>query len=326
MSTPSQPISLRTTDAAPADFEVAQLAQQLPQGHFEEIRSYLSRTRASGDWQDRLYVLEQAAPKASIDALNAACNAEPQAPDLLVLRCAYFAELSKTMRGTGTSDQVTAARAQNALACVRAALTDMTKAAQLDAQDPTPYALLLKPLTIFSHAELQQKAFDNATAIAPDLVPAYFALITARSERWGGSHKASVDFARAAMAKARPGSDMAACLFWAHTLVRTHFTAFDKNPTAARLYATNPEVMQELNGALDNWLAPPYAAHRSSIPLLRHASEWYRVVMDVDRQKRVIALTGEELKLSAPSSPTASRPAPNPKGAGLLNWIMGGKR
>lgn len=326
MSSAQQPISLRTSDAASGDTEISQIIDQLQAGRFEGLRNYLSRTHASGDWQDRLYVLEQVAPKASIDALNGACNAEPQAVDLLLIRCAHFAELSKTMRGTGTADQVGNARFQNSAACIKAALSDMTKSAELDNQDPTACTLLLKPLTIFSQAELQQQLFAKATAVAPDLVPAFFALTTALSERWGGSHKASVDFARAAIAKAAPGSDIFSCLFWAHTLVRTHYVNFDKDVRAAKLYATNPDVMHELNAALDSWLSPPYAPRRSSIPFLRHASEWYRAVMDVDRQKRVIALTGEELKIPGATVPTASRPAANTKSGGLLNWFMGGKR
>ena len=324
MSSPQQPISLRTTEAAPGDTEVADLAQQLQEGRFDGTRGYLSRTRSTGDWQDRVYVLERIAPKVSIDALNAKCAAEPEAADLFLLRCAHFCELAGTMRGTGTSDQVGNARFQNSAACAKAAMADLAKNVQLDAGDPTPHALILKPLTIFTQTELMQKAFQTATALAPDFVPVYRSMTNVLSERWGGSHKASVEFARSAMTKATPGGDMAACLFWAHSLVRTHYVNFDKDMRAAKLYAANPEVTNELNGALDAWLAPPYTSRRSSIPFLRYASEWYRVTMDVDRQKRVIALTGEELKLAAPAS--ASRPASSSKSGGLLNWIMGAKR
>jgi hypothetical protein len=324
MSSPQQPISLRTTEAAPGDKEVADLAQQLHEGRFDGTRDYLSRTRVTGDWQDRVYVLERVAPKASIDALNSKCAAEPEAADLFLIRCAHFCELAGTMRGAGTADQVGSARFQNSAACAKAAMADLTKNVQFDAEDPTAHALILKPLTIFTQTELMQKAFQKATALAPDFVPVYRSMTNVLSERWGGSHKASVEFARSAMTMGSHGSDMAACLFWAHSLVRTHYLNFDKDVRAAKLYATNPEVTNELNAALDAWLAPPYTPRRSSIPFLRYASEWYRVTMDVDRQKRVIALTGEELKLSAPAS--VSRPPSSSKSGGLLNWIMGGKR
>ena len=102
---------------------------------------------------------------------------------MLVIRCAYYANLAQTMRGTGTSDQVTAARYQNSAQCIKAAMNDMALATKLDDKDPTAYTLILRPLTIFTQTELQQKAFAKATAIAPDLVLAHFALITALSER-----------------------------------------------------------------------------------------------------------------------------------------------
>jgi hypothetical protein len=292
-----QPITLRTDEIGPGDPEIAHLIQEVGEGRLQVLRDYLSRTRAIGDWQDRIHVLERVAPKVSIDALHAACAAEPNAADLLVTRCAYYADLAKTMRGTGTADQVSGARFQNSAECVKAAMNDMSRSTELDDQDPTVYTLVLKPLTIFCQAELQQRAFAKAATIAPDLVPAHFALISALSKRWGGSHEASLSFARHAMTKAAPGSDMAACLFWAHTLVWTHFLHFDKDLQSAKRYALKAEVTGELNAALDAWLAPPFVLRRSSIPFLHKASEWYRGVMDEDRLNRVVALTGEPLNL-----------------------------
>jgi hypothetical protein len=86
---------------------------------------------------------------------------------------------------------------------------------------------------------------------------------------------------------------MAACLFWAHSLVRTHLVLFDHNFPAAKRYAYDPQVTEELNAALETWLGPSYSPTRSSICLLRCASEWYHVVMDPERYKRVAAVTGE---------------------------------
>lgn len=296
-----QPISLHTNDCG-GDTEITQLTQEVQEGHLAGLREYLTRTRANADWQDRIYVLHCVAPKVSIDTLDTACSAEPEAADLLVIRCAYYCDLAQTMRGTGTADQVSAARFQNSAGCVKAAMNDMARSAQVDDKDPTACTLVIRPLTIFGQTELQQKAFAKATAIAPDLVPAHFALISALSKRWGGSHEAPLTFARQALTKVGPGSDMTACLFWAHTLVRTHFLNFDKDTQAAIRYVMKAEVVAELNTALDNWLVSSYAARRSSIPYLKKASEWYRPAMDGDRLGRIVALTGEELNLPAAAS------------------------
>ncbi len=317
-----QPISLRTYNSGAGDLEIIRMARQAEEGNFHRLREYLSRTRASGDWQDRIYILERIAPKVSIDALDAACAAEPEAADLFVTRCAYYAELAKTMRGNGTADTVSGAHFQNSADCVKAALSDMSRSTEIDDQDPTAYTLVLKPLTIFSQVDLQRGIFAKATAIAPDLVPAHFALVSALSKRWGGSHEASLSFARNAMTTAPPGSDMAACLFWAHTLVRTHFLHFDDDLRSARRYASEPGVASELNAALDTWLVPSFFVHRSSIPFLVKASEWYRDVKDEERLNRVIAFTGEMSPATSPKRGNCS----SKFGGGMLGWIFGGRR
>ena len=324
MSSSQQPVTLRIDGSAAGDAELNEFIKQVAEGNFSGFREYLSQTRASADWQDRIFVLERVAPKVSVDALDAACAAEPEAADLLVIRCAYYCGLAKTMRGSATSDQVSAARFQNSAECVKTALVDMKRSTQLDDQDPTAFTLVLHPLTIFSQTELQQKAFANATAISPALVPAHFAMINPLSKRWGGSHEASVGFARQAMTKATPGSDMAACLFWAHNLVRTHLVHFDKAVQAAKRYALQPDVGSELNDALDNWLVPSFVARRSSIWFLHQASQWYRATADLDRLKRVVAFTGEELNITSnwwePPQPKSSA-----KSSGLLGRLFGGK-
>jgi hypothetical protein len=330
-STPQQPVTLRTDDSGPIDPEISNLASEASAGRLDPLRGYLSRTRASADWQDRIHVLERVSPKVSIDALDTACEAEPRAADLLLIRCAYYADLAKTMRGTGTANQVSGARFQNSAACIKAALSDMTTSTELDTADPTACTLTLKPLTIFSQTDLQQKFFAKAIAIAPDLVPAHFAVISAKSERWGGSHQACLSFAREAITHATPGSDMAACLFWAHTLVRSHYVHFDKNMQAARRYALNPAVTGELNTALDAWLTPSFSPRRSSIPFLQKASEWYRAVMNQDRMNqdrlnRVIAFTGEPADLLPATRTAPSRTGSSPKSSGgLLAWLFGSK-
>lgn len=325
MSTTSQqPVFLRTGNDV--DDELAGLIEQVKEGRLDNLRHFVARTRAAGDWQDRLFVLERVVPHISIDLLNAACQAEQESPDLLVIRCAYYTELSKTMRGTGTSDKVGEARYRNAGACMQAAMNDMSRSTQLDPQDPTTYTLVLKPLIIFSQTELIQKSAGKALALAPHLAHVYIALTTAASERWGGSHRESVGIARDATSKAGPGSDVAGCLFHAHSLVRSHLVYFDKNLPAAKRYAYDPQVTEELNGALDAWLVPTYVASRSSMPFLRTASAWYKVVMDAERYKRVVAFTGESFDPMDFLSAEKDRQAAARGKGGFFNRLFGSGR
>jgi hypothetical protein len=121
---------------------------------------------------------------------------------------------------------------------------------------------------------------------------------------------------------------MAACLFWAHNLVRTHYKFFDKDLQAAKLYKQNIEVRRELDGAFDKWIAPPYVARRSSIPFLKHASAWYFVAQNRPNLERALALTKEEMNFEAaavaPRTKQSSAPS-STNGGRLLNWLMGSR-
>jgi tetratricopeptide (TPR) repeat protein len=268
------------------------LKQQVKQGDLAGLREYLARTRKERDWQDRFFMLGLVVPSARLAALDFACEAEPEAADLFLIRCAFFCELAATMRGGGTCEQVGEERFRNAAECIRAALTDLDKATQLDGQDPTAYAYVLPSLTIFGQLlPRQQYAFQRATELAPDFVPAYRAIVTTLSERWHGSHEKSLQFARFALTKAGPGSDMPVCLFWAHLLVRTHLSSFDKNMEAAKAYIRNPEVNKELASAFDSWTEGLEVATRSSIPYLHHAACWFYLADDRARLKRALSLT-----------------------------------
>jgi len=276
----------------PGGAEASELQEQVKRGDLAGLREYLARTRIQCDWQDRVFMLGLIVPSIRLAALDLACEAEPEAADLFLIRCAFLAELAPTLRGSGTADQAAGERFRSAAECIKFALNDLDRAAQLDASDPTAHAYVLPSLTIFGHlASRQRRAFQQAAELAPDLVPAYRAIVNALSERWHGSHEQSLKFARNAMTKAGPGSDMAACLFWAHLLVRSHFASFDKKTEAAKSYAYDPEVTRELNAAFDDWTRSPYTARRSSIPYLHYAACWYYLAGDGGRLQRALSFT-----------------------------------
>jgi tetratricopeptide (TPR) repeat protein len=293
VASPSSGSPLPAGTVALGGSEASELKEQLRHGNLAGLREYLARTRRESDWQDRIFMLALIVPSIRLAALDFACETEPEAADVFLLRCTFFAELATTMSGTGTGDKAASGRFRNAAECIKAALSDLDRTAQLDAADPTAHAYMLPSLTIFGQfVSRQQRAFQQATELAPDLVPAYRAIVTSLSERWQGSHEKSLKFARYAMTKAGPCSDMPACLFWAHLLVRSHFSAFDKNSQAAESYVHNPEVTRQLDSAFEAWTEPPYIPRRSSIPYLHHAACWYYLAGDSTRLQRALSLTG----------------------------------
>jgi tetratricopeptide (TPR) repeat protein len=288
----AEPLPLSMVDSGGPEIE--ELSRQAKQGELGGLRDYLVRTRAQADWQDRVFVLSQVAPNVRLAALDFASDTEPESADLSLIRCAFFSELALTVRGTETCDQIESERFQNAADCVKAALTALQKAAELDRSDPTAYAAILPSLTIFSELQRwQQDAFQRAIELAPDLVPVYRTVTNSLTKRWYGSHEQSLEFARKAMTKARPGSDMAVCLFWAHSQVHGHLQSLDRNAKAADAYMRDSTVRGELQHAFDAWTSPPYAVRRSSIPYLHTAARWFFLTGDRDRLQMTLALVGE---------------------------------
>jgi len=223
--------------------EASELQDQVKQGNLTGLREYLARTRIQCDWQDRIFMLGLIVPSIPLAALDLACEAEPEAADLFLIRCAFLSELAPTMRGSGTADQAASERFRSAAECIKSALNDLDRAAQLDSLDPTAHAYVLPSLTIFGHlASRQRRAFQQATELAPDLVPAYRAIVNALSERWHGSHEQSLKFARNAMAKASPGSDMAACLFGPICWCAAIFPLSTRKPKLPRATRTTPRL------------------------------------------------------------------------------------
>jgi len=292
----SQPPAEPAASAEPQKLggpEAEQLKAQLQLGDLSGLRAYLARTRAERDWQDRVFMLTLLVPGIRREVLDFACDVEPEAADLALLRCIYFCELAMKMRGSGACDEVREGGFRDAAACIEAALEVLEKASRLDPGDPTAHSYILRPLTIFGALmPAMQINFTRAIQLAPGLVPAHYAIVNALSKRWHGSHEQSLEFARTALAKAEPGSDMAVCLFWAHTLARTHSTVFDKKPELTRAYLNNPEVRRELAAAFDQWTQSPYEPRRSSISYLHQAAAWFFQAQDRERLQRALARTG----------------------------------
>lgn len=286
----------------PGDPEAEQLRVQLQLGDLSGLRAYLARTRSECDWQDRIFMLALLVPAIRKEILDFACDVEPEAADLRLLRGIYFSALAMKMRGGGTCEEVREGGFRDAASCIKAALEDMEKTNRLDPDDPTLHSYILRPLTIFGELiPVMERNFVRTVQLAPGLVPAHYAIVTALSKRWHGSHEKSLEFARSALAKAEPGSDMAVCLFWAHNLVKSHFTTFDKKPADTRAYANNSGVRAELAAAFDQWTHPPYEPRRSSTGYLHQAAAWFFQVQDRERLQRALALTGNTFS-SAPWS------------------------
>jgi tetratricopeptide (TPR) repeat protein len=270
---------------------VERLKSEISNGNLAGLREYLRASREQEDWQDRVFVLTKVVPELRVQVLDFIAEGEPVAADLMLIRCAYYTERAKEMRGSGTSDEVQKGGFEAAAECVRAALAALEKSLELDPLDPTASTYVMPAFMIFGELASQlQGCFARVTHLAAHLVPAHRTMVNALAKRWYGSHEKSIEFARAALHNAPPGSDMAYCLFFAHNLVRTHFSNFDQDEKSAREYFNKADVREELAAAFDRWIAPPYVPSRSSVAYLHLAAWWFYFVRDQDRLKRAFEL------------------------------------
>jgi tetratricopeptide (TPR) repeat protein len=274
--------------------EATQLRSELKEGNLAGLREYLARSLCERDWQDRDFMLALVIPELRLEALSFAEELEPEAADLALVRCAYFVRRAWQMRGNGTTDKVGEIGFEAAANCVKSAIESLYKAKDLNPSDPTPHAYILPALMIFTGlAEVFQAAFSRVEELAPNHVPAHYTMVNTLSKRWGGSHELSLEFAREAVRRAPLGSDMPVCLFWAHSLVRTHLEGFDNNPEAAEEYARKKEIRAELEEAFDRWTQPSYQPRRSSALYLHQAAAWFYRVLDRERLRRSLSLLGD---------------------------------
>jgi len=149
--------------------EAARFALEFSDGNLAGLREYLARTREAREWQDRILMLELVASSIPLDVLETACAIEPDAADLAVVRCAYYS-LQTVEHRFGNFDEASPHGVRKAADSIRAAMTALETAAELDPADPTAFACIMCALGVFDKLKpVMQHAFHQAIAIAPEL-------------------------------------------------------------------------------------------------------------------------------------------------------------
>jgi hypothetical protein len=172
---PALSVSPVTPDARanrhqPIAAEAARLSRQFSDGNVAGLREFLARTRQSSDWQDRILMLDLVAPTIPLDVLETACAIDPDASDLAIVRCAYFSLQAIEHGRSAAFHEGSDPSVRKAAECIRAAMASLEVVAALDSADPTAFGCIMRSLGIFDQLKpALQRAFDQATAIAPEL-------------------------------------------------------------------------------------------------------------------------------------------------------------
>jgi len=248
-------------DKTGGDSAARRMRLQLEQGNFAEAQQMLE---GNHDWDDRFFFVDRFADWKGRPAwLDAWCVASPSSPIPWLVRGAHGVKWGWEARGGGKGEDVTKAGWVGFEQRLRGAVEDLDRAAQLDPKDPTPWAIrIICSIGLGEGADEQAMNFAQAVVNHPEHRAAHNWRLMGLLEKWGGSHDASLGFARQASAKAPPGSAVHGVLASA-IIERFMFPwSFEENKDAAFAWLANDSVKREIHEARRKRFTAPPAVRR----------------------------------------------------------------
>lgn len=201
----------------------------------------LAATR--GQWDRRWFLLDRIdgeEPRALFDQLVAA-----QAPFAHLLRGVHAIASAWVARGKRYGRDVTPEGHRLFAERSASAAEDLSHAASLDPEDPTPWAFLLRAsFPLKWPVERAQAIFDEVRRRDPEHLPAYRWMQWWLSAKWHGDAERMFAFARGAIASVPPGSSLHGLLVRAH-LDQQDSIARAQGDAAADAYiaSVRPEIL-----------------------------------------------------------------------------------
>ncbi|WP_245588753.1 MULTISPECIES: hypothetical protein [Actinoalloteichus] len=144
-------------------------------------------------------------------------------PELWLLAGSVYRHEAWTVRGDGVAEDVGHDRYQIFFATLRKAVAPLHEAAAQLPEDPCPWMVLVcvgQGLQV--DREQQDEVWSETVLRSPTLYPAHWYRVQALAAKWGGSHEASLRFARETVARAPAGHPLTAVLPLAHFEVYLH--------------------------------------------------------------------------------------------------------
>ncbi|MEV6760588.1 hypothetical protein AB0N16_08045 [Streptomyces sp. NPDC051105] len=226
------------------------------------------------DWERRsavTYLLAERAAEAD-DWLLAWEKERPEDPDAAVVRARSTVILAWELRGAKRARHTTEEQFAAFHRTLRSAREEITRAAALNPDDPTPYiAEIWVALGLgYPHSEMD-RLWTEITARAPYHFEAHFSALQFWCAKWRGSQRLAADFAERAAAGAPLGS-----LLTALPLI-AHFEHDESEDTAAD---NTPEMVARVDAGLTDAAAADPAHPR--LPELRHLLAFYLHLQDRD--------------------------------------------
>jgi hypothetical protein len=231
-------------DPALGDPTAAEMRDELARGSYQRASQVLAATKdpnlrafyvsALEQWEGRPEILERWKQE------------EPDDPAAWLVCGAHSIQWAWEARGGGKGDTVGAEAAERFRQRLEQATAELSRAADLDPDDPTPYALLIMVCVGLNRPkELTLDLFEEARRRCPDHLLAHRNLLTYLCRKWHGSHEEMFAFARQSSKRAPEGSLLPMLVAEAHCERWLYAAHFDQEPDANQ-YFLLMDVRKEL--------------------------------------------------------------------------------
>lgn len=270
------PQSRQNTGRAAPDPELESAEAAAARGSWEPAARLMAGTRERRDWARRasyasaLGSHRAARPGGWLDAWEAAAG--PDDPDVALVRAKATVDLAWKQRGGGWAKDTSAEQFAGFHATLARAPEANARAAELNPDDPTPYANeIWVALGLGYSSEDMRQIWKEITARDPHHYASHYAALQYWCAKWRGSEGRAMSFAQEAAASAPLGSLLSAMplIAW-----------YEHRDTGARTADfRSPHVMSLVDAALaDVAAAPPGHPNTAEV---RHLLAYFLV-----RQKR----------------------------------------
>jgi len=151
------------------------------------------------------------------------------------------------IRGSAKADDTPEDRWEPFEECMNAAEEALSRAVELQPEDPLPrMGLLNTAVTLGAPLEERVARFEEVRRRAPSLVGAHVGIMTALTKKWGGSHEMMFETARRSVETAPDRSAVPTVLPLAHVERWLYIRHWENDEERARGYFRQPEVLREI--------------------------------------------------------------------------------
>jgi hypothetical protein len=224
------------------------------------------------DWSKRHFYTLALSRSFPIEALEDWASAEPESADAHLVCGARKLKIAWDARGYGRGHEVDPEAWERFYALLDEARASLTRSAELNPRDPTPWTRLITVACYRSEPDEERNAFEEAVSRDRDNWHAHMSRLIGVSKKYGGSHEGMFEFARTARRRVSSDSLLNCLVLKAHSEYLKYQRLFEQDHDAYEAHRTDPQVIAECLDAYGATLASgDYCDYDSLLPRINAA-------------------------------------------------------